>query len=67
MPAPPYSGREDHAQEPELAQFFDRRKRKISGLIPLHDVRRDLFRGKVTNALLQLKLLVVQLEIQGTS
>ena len=59
--------RKDRAQQSELAQFLDRGQRKIARLVPLHDVRLDLALGKFTNALLQLQLLVVQLEIHVPS
>ena len=60
-------GGKNRSQQPELAQFFDGRQRKLAGLVPLHDVGRDLALGKLADAFLQLQLLVVQLEIQNSS
>ena len=57
-------GRKHDAQQAELAQFLDRRQRKVAGLVPLHHVGRDFALGKFADAFLQLQLLIVQLEIQ---
>ena len=59
--------RENHPQHPELAQFLDRGQRKLASLVPLHDVRADLALGKFADTFLQVQLLFVQLEIQGSS
>ena len=59
--------RKDDAHQPQLAQFFDGRQRKIARLVPLADVRRDLALGKFAHALLELQLFFVELEVQRGS
>ncbi len=60
-------GGENHSQHAELAQFLDGGERELASLVPLHDVRLDLAFGKLADAFLQVQLLFVQLEIQGSS
>src|SRR5579863_9230372 len=59
--------RKDDAHQSHLPQFLDRRERELTRLVPLHHIGLDFALGKLTNALFQLQLLFVQLEIQDSS
>ena len=51
---------EHRSHQPQLADFFNRVQRKLSRLVPLHDVGADLPLGKLAYGLLQLQLLFIQ-------
>ena len=59
-----FRGKNDSHQA-QLAQFLDRGQRILARLVPFHDVRRNLTRGKIAHASAQMLLLFVELEIQG--
>ena len=54
--------RKDHAQQPHRAQLLHGRGRKLAGLVPGHDVGRNLARRKLANLPSQMLLLLVQHE-----
>ncbi len=57
--------REDGPHVTELAEFFDDFERERLIFIPLHDMRRDLCRGKVAHGPAQLNLFWGVVELHG--
>ena len=55
----------DHPHQPQLAEFFNCRKRKIAGFIPLANMGRNLPFGELANTFFKLQLFFVELEIQA--
>ena len=56
--------RENNSKQPNLGKFLDRSQRKLTRLVPLHDIRSDLALSEFAHTLLQLRLFFVKLEIQ---
>jgi hypothetical protein len=51
--------RKNHAEQTELAEFFDGSERKLRGFVPFHYVGSDFARGELAHGFLEVQLLVV--------
>src|SRR5205823_6043022 len=60
-------GRKDRAHQAQAAELLDRLQGEGAGLVPFHDVGRDLALGELAYALAQLLLLVAKLEVHRPS